>query len=297
VLRVRRFYDESAGYEAGRLGENVYRRIERDMTVRTVARHVDAPARILDVGGGPGSYLEPLAELGFDPWLCDLSQANVEGARLRARALGLTRVQERARRADATDLHAYARASFDAALVAGPFYHLVDDGAQERALAELVRVVRPGGILVCAILPRLHPLRYLLREASEDSWRSVERLDWDALLETGRYANPLDPREHPLFFTDAKLWEPRAFRTFLRRGGCRVLETLSVESFCAFMDVPLCAWADCEARYQRLLELVDRTARDEDQVGSAEHVLVVARTPARRASVPRALPTARKKRK
>jgi hypothetical protein len=64
----------------------------------------------------------------------------------------------------------------------------------------------------------------------------------------------------------------------LRRARCRVVDTLSAESFCAFMDVPLCEWATSEGKYAKLLDLVDKTARYPEQIASAEHVLVVART-------------------
>jgi SAM-dependent methyltransferase len=280
IARVRAFYDDTVAHEAGRLDENVYRRLERDMTLRLVAQHVPAGARILDLGGGPGTYLGPLIELGYDPWLADLSPNNVARARARAGALGLDRLDERVQKADATDLGAYAARSFDAALVAGPFYHLVEPAARRRALAELMRVVRPGGVLIISILPRQHPLRYLLREASEESWRCLERLDLDELRRSGRYANPVDD---PLFFTDAQTFRPGAFSAFLRRAGCRVLDVVSAEGFCAFFEVPLTEWITSEERYQRLLALVEASARDPDLMGAAEHVLVVTRMPARKA--------------
>ena len=271
VARVRQYYDATIAHETQRLEENVYRRLEHDMTLRTIARHVPAGARILDVGGGPGAYLEPLARRGFDPWLCDLSDANVAAAREHATALGLLDVVRRVRQSDATNLKHYARASFDAALALGPFYHLLDDTARRRALSEIVRVVKPGGTIVLAVLPRLHPLRYLLREATAEAFGVLDALDWDALLATGRF-------EHVGFFTDAYLADLAEFRATLRRARCRVVDTLSAESFCAFMDVPLCEWATSEEKYAKLLDLVDKTARCPEQIASAEHVLVVVRT-------------------
>jgi S-adenosylmethionine-dependent methyltransferase len=271
IARIRRYYDATITHETQRLEENAYRRLERDMTLRTIVRHVPVGARILDVGGGPGTYLEPLVQRGFDPWLCDLSDANVAVARERATALGLSDVARRVRQSDATTLTHYARASFDAALALGPFYHLLDETARRRALSEIVRVVKPGGTIVLAVLPRLHPLRYLLREATAESFGVLDALDWDALLATGRF-------EHRGFFTDAYLTDLAEFRAMLRHARCRVVDTLSVESFCAFMDVPLCEWATSDEKYAKLLDLVDKTARHPEQIASAEHVLVVVRT-------------------
>ena len=271
IARVRQYYDATIAHEAQRLEENAYRRLEHDMTLRTIVRHMPAGARILDVGGGPGAYLEPLARCGFDPWLCDLSHANVAAARERATALGLLDVVRRVRQSDATNLKHYARASFDAALALGPFYHILDDTARRRALSEIVRVVKPGGTMVLAFLPRLHPLRYLLREATAESFDVLNTLDWDALLATGRF-------ENQDFFTDAYLTDLAEFPSMLRRARCRVVDTLSAESFCAFMDVPLCEWVTSDEKYAKLLDLVDKTARRPEQIASAEHVLVVVRT-------------------
>ena len=275
IARVRMYYDGTIAHEAQRLQENAYRRLEHDMTLRTIVRHVPAGARILDVGGGPGAYLEPLARRGFDPWLCDLSSANVAQAKACATALGLSDVARRVRQSDATNLSPYARASFDAALALGPFYHLLDNTARRRALSEIVRVVKPGGTIVLAVLPRLHPLRYLLREATQEAFGVLAALDWDALLETGRF-------ENEKFFTDAYLTDLTEFRAMLHRARCRVVDSLSAESFCAFMDVPLCEWATSDEKYAKLLDLVDKTARYPEQIASAEHVLVVVRTPGSR---------------
>jgi SAM-dependent methyltransferase len=288
IARVRQYYDATITHETQRLEENAYRRLEHDMTLRTIIRHAPAGARILDVGGGPGTYLEPLTRCGFDPWLCDLSDANVAVARQRATALGLSDVNQRVRQADATRLTQYARASFDAVLALGPFYHLLDEAVRRRALSEVVRVVKPGGTIVFAVLPRLHPLRYLLREATAEAFDVLDAIDWDTLLAAGRF-------ENQEFFTDAYLTDLNEFRAMLSRARCRVIDTLSVESFCAFMDVPLCEWATSDEKYAKLLDLVDKTARSSEQIASAEHVLVVARTPrSRRRGQTRVLTAARR---
>ena len=58
---------------------------------------------------------------------------------------------------DARDLP-LADASFDAALVLGPLYHLTDRADRLRALAEVRRVVRPGGLIFVAAISRFASL-------------------------------------------------------------------------------------------------------------------------------------------
>ena len=95
-----------------------------------------APRRVLEVGSGRGELAERIArELGVEVVALDQSERMVELTRAR----GLE-----ARLGDVQDLP-FPDASFDCALAAWMLYHVPD---LDRALAELARVLRPGGRLV-----------------------------------------------------------------------------------------------------------------------------------------------------
>jgi SAM-dependent methyltransferase len=106
----------------------------RELAFQAVAEV--APARVLEVGGGPGELSARIrAELGCDVTMLDISPRMVE------LALG--------RGVDALvgDVQAlpFADGSFDCAVAAWMLFHVPDlDGG----LAELARVLRPGGRLV-----------------------------------------------------------------------------------------------------------------------------------------------------
>ena len=112
-----------------------------------VAREARLPAggSVLEVGCGPG-WLWEQAQQGFPPdlrlTLTDLSPGMVEEARGRVGALprfsGAQFLQ-----ADVMALP-FADQSFDAVLACHMLYHVPDPG---RALAEMLRVLRPGGLL------------------------------------------------------------------------------------------------------------------------------------------------------
>jgi SAM-dependent methyltransferase len=154
------------------------------------------PARILEVGCGWGELAEWLArETGADVVAVDLSPRMVELARAR----GID-----ARVADAQQLP-FADGEFDCVVAAWMLYHLPDlDGG----IAELARVLRPGGTLVAVTNSRyhLHELRELVgsgpstlsfnRENGEQliapHFARVERTDIDGQLEFATRADVED---------------------------------------------------------------------------------------------------------
>jgi SAM-dependent methyltransferase len=102
------------------------------------------PARLLEVGPGTGRFAARCAaELGCEVVGADTSPAMVAATR----EAGIKAVQ-----ADVQDLP-FADGSFDAAVAAWMLYHVPD---VDRALAELARVLRPGGRLVAVTNSRDH---------------------------------------------------------------------------------------------------------------------------------------------
>jgi SAM-dependent methyltransferase len=103
-----------------------------------------APRRVLEVGCGWGELAEWLArETGAGVVAIDLSPRMVELARGRGVDAHVADVQELP----------FADGEFDVAVAAWMLYHVPD---LERALAELARVLRPGGRLVAVTNSRYH---------------------------------------------------------------------------------------------------------------------------------------------
>lgn len=103
------------------------------------------PARVLDVGGGPGVHAVHLSQEGYDVTLVDPVELHVEQARARG---GFDALLGDARRLDFDD------ATFDVVVLLGPLYHLLDRDDRDLALAEAFRVLRPGGRLIAETITR-----------------------------------------------------------------------------------------------------------------------------------------------
>jgi SAM-dependent methyltransferase len=179
---VRREYASEAGLVArasvyeGIYGANAWE-------VALDALREATPRRVLEVGCGWGEFAERvIGELGVELVAVDLSPRMVELARGR-------RVD--ARVGDVQSLP-FADGAFDCAVANWMLYHVPD---LDRALAELARVLRPGGRLVAATNGLLHlgelwalvgrdrraePTRFFA-ESGEDALRPhfarIERLD------------------------------------------------------------------------------------------------------------------------
>lgn len=132
--------------ESTRLSSTADGRLEMVRTQELLRRHLPpAPARILDVGGGPGTHARWLIEDGYKVHLVDPVPRHVETAQ---RIDGCV-----AELGDARGLAA-EKESYDVVLLLGPLYHLLERADRDQALAEAYRVLRPGGLLVAAGINR-----------------------------------------------------------------------------------------------------------------------------------------------
>lgn len=138
--KTRAYYDEFAEcYEDGRDGKDPggYHDLVDDLEIEFVERYGSA-RDVLEVGCGTGLLLRRIARFARTAQGVDLSPGMLE----RARARGLEVVE-----ASATDLP-FPDESFD---VACSFKVLAHVREIERALAEMTRVVRPGGHVIAEL--------------------------------------------------------------------------------------------------------------------------------------------------
>jgi SAM-dependent methyltransferase len=130
------------GYERSRLFPSGRPSLEYVRSIELLDRLLPPPpTRLLDVGGGPGTYAAPLARRGYRVHLVDPVPLHVQQARGAAGdgAGGFTAALGDARELPQPD------ESQDAVVLFGPLYHLTEAADRARALAEARRVLRPGG--------------------------------------------------------------------------------------------------------------------------------------------------------
>jgi ubiquinone/menaquinone biosynthesis C-methylase UbiE len=145
-------------HEEERLSTNNARKIEFLTTTRILNEVIYRNSDILDCAAGTGIYAFYLADQGHRVTATDITPRHIDYIRskLKTKNYGMhTAVL------DATNMGIFPDESFDVVLNMGPFYHLTNPEDREKCMRESIRVLRHGGILVTAYIPRYFVFQYV----------------------------------------------------------------------------------------------------------------------------------------
>ena len=143
-------YDGELERERSRLDRH---QLEHELTWRYLDQYLPPLGSILEVGAATGTYTLELAKRGYNLTSVDLSATLLDECRTRLADEGLER-QVRLAVADARDLSQIAESDFDAALLMGPLYHLVEKEDRMVALRQVFDRLRKGGIIFSTLISR-----------------------------------------------------------------------------------------------------------------------------------------------
>jgi ubiquinone/menaquinone biosynthesis C-methylase UbiE len=263
--KVEHFYDEHAEYEWNRLARH---RMEFEVTLRAMAEYLPpAPARVLDIGGGPGRYSITLAKRGYRMTLLDLSAGLLEFARHKAAEEGAA--LEQIIHGNALDLAPLPDAAFDAVLLMGPLYHLLQLPQRQQAVREAHRVLKPGGVCLAAFINRYAPI--LDAAYAYPEWLMEDPSKAEKLLSTDG-ALVIDDG-----FVDAYFTHPSEVRPLMEGAGFQSLQLLPSEGLLSQNEAKVNALD--EAGFAAWADLNYRIAKDPTVAGASEHLLWVGRKP------------------
>ncbi len=277
--QVRKAYDSQPEREWERMERH---RTEYAVTLRTLEAHLPPPpAHLLDCGGGPGRYAIELTRRGYRVTLFDLSGRELDLAREKAAVAGVN--LSGYEQGSATDLGSFPDETFDAVLLLGPLYHLLEREERLQTLRESVRVLKPGGPLFAAFITRYAGLRYYA--ANEPNWLHENPRNAEIALSTGVFP-PEGKHDHEFV---AYFAHPRELAPLCQEAGLELVTTLGVEGLVSMIEEQVNALSD--AAWKAWAELNYQLAADPSIHGITEHLLAVAIKPRWRATLRRVLPT------
>ncbi len=190
--QVRKFFDDAskeyAHSYAGMTAQSHYY-VMRQKIVLSFLESLNG-GRILDVGCGPGMMVEPCTQRGFLYTGLDISEKMIAECQRRHRSASLAnfcvgRIQSLP----------FENDFFDVLLCMGAFEYIRAED-EDVAMAEMIRVTKPGGLLIISHLNRVSPYwvwdKYVYAKA-----RSLKRLMKQFLRGRGRRQDELDtpPRD------------------------------------------------------------------------------------------------------
>lgn len=120
--------------------------VEYLTTMRYIDKYLRHGMRILEIGAATGRYSHALARKGYRVDAVELVQHNIDLFQQNT----LPGENVTIRQGNAKDLGFFEENTFDITLLLGPMYHLFTETEQKQALAEAIRVTKPGGVIFSA---------------------------------------------------------------------------------------------------------------------------------------------------
>jgi len=267
------FYDQNAQYEWDRLQRH---RTEFAVTLRAFEDYLPTPpAKIADIGGGPGRYSIALAQRGHQVTLFDLSQGCLEFARQKAKEISVE--LSGYVHGNATNLKNLGDESFDAVLLMGPLYHLPTEKERRKALQETIRVLKRHGIIFATFITRYAPVRWVAKNepASHDYVELAKQILSTGVQRPSRIQ--YGTRAEHFRRTSAYFAEPAEIKPLMESEGFRTLDVIACEGVISMIEEKVNELAD-EA-FEVWVDLNYRLGRNPSLHGGAEHLLYVGRKP------------------
>lgn len=223
--------------------------------------------KVLEIGAATGAYTLPLLKRGVEVTTVDLSYRQSFFCQERLHDAGFHESAQHLL-SDVRYLGLERKACFDAALLMGPLYHLVEAADRRQALGQVFQRLKPGGMIFSAFISRFGILGGLIRYSPGwiENWAGVE-----SVLENGRSSVSVSENFRGYF---AKVEEIAPLHESL---GFESLELVGVEPAISADDE---RYNRLEGRHRKLwLDLMERISGEESILGASRHLLYIGRKP------------------
>jgi SAM-dependent methyltransferase len=267
---VRAYFDRFAESEWERLVKTPEAEVNLAVHRYYLRQNLQQDWRVLEVGAGAGRFTIELAKLGCRVVVTDISPVQLELNREKVAEAGWTEAVEDSQLVDVVEMAGFEDDSFDALVCyGGPLSYVLD--RREEALAECIRVTKPGGPLLFSVMSlwgSVHSgLPFVL---------SVPREANEAIIATGDItAASLPGHEHY-----CHAFRGTEFRDLLERAGLEIEVLSAATSLSTAWRDRLDAVRTDPDRWDELVAMEIQACAEPGMVEAGRHMIAVARLPA-----------------
>ena len=174
---VRQYYNAYGEKEWRRLDATLSGKVNFHIHQHYLMHYVHPGDKVLEVGAGAGRFTLELAAAKAATTVLDVSPEQLRLNKQHVMAEGCQDYVTAWVEGDILDLSAFAAASFDAVVCyGGPLSYVFDQA--DLALAQMLRVLRPGGHLLLSVMSLLGTTRHFLASVVEAAFQhSLEAVD------------------------------------------------------------------------------------------------------------------------
>ena len=248
--------------EEERITTNNARRIEFLTTCKFFDELFQGSLKILDCAAGTGAYAFRLAEQGHTVTATDITPRHIDciNEHLKDKSYHMKTAV-----LDATDMSMFEDESFDVVLNMGPFYHLTSEEMRRKCFAESMRVLKKGGLLVTAYIPRL----YLNQMIVMSDTKYIDEILLNQIKNTGVLRSD-DPK---CFWTDTYYSSYEEMQQLYQNNGLSIEKHFAQDGMAPMFHKTVDTWSDeqFEIWYKYHLSVCE----EKSIIDMSNHVVIV----------------------
>ncbi|HEY5586627.1 MAG TPA: methyltransferase domain-containing protein [Ruminiclostridium sp.] len=168
---------------------------------------------------------------------------------------------------DATDLISFEDEIFDIVLNMGPFYHLINLDMREKCMAESLRVLKKGGLLVTAYISRFYVFPHVA--TSNTKYLNIDLAK--QILQTGvlKHADP------NCFWTDTYYASPSEMERYYDINNLNIIDHFAQDGITPMLKNVVDDWN--EEQFSVWCDYHYSACREKSTLGASNHIVIIGR--------------------
>lgn len=272
AVYMREFYDRYGEREWDRLAHRPMNRVNFHVHRHYLEEFIQSGDTVLDIGAGPGRFTIELARLGAKVHVGDLSPGQLELNRQKVTDAGYEDAVIGRDLMDIVDLSGLDDAQFDAVVCyGGPLSYVFDQAGA--AVAELLRVTRPGGYVLVSVMSLFGTLRLYIDGVLDVVERYGLQAGMEDIIKTGDLSAEINDG-HPMH-----LYRSAELLSLLRQGGDEIVAASAANFLAVGGEEILSGFAENGELWDAFLRAEVEACRQPGALDGGTHMIAVARRP------------------